>query len=48
VLNAYSIKTLQESTINLPISNYSDLRIEKSRLYLLHNDNLSVYQFPEN
>ena len=48
VLNAYSIKTLQESTINLPISNYSDLRIEKSRLYLLHNDSLSVYQFPEN
>jgi len=48
VLNAYSIKTLQESTINLPISNYTDLRIEKSRLYLLHNDSLSVYQFPEN
>jgi hypothetical protein len=48
VLNAYSIKTLQESTINLPINNYSDLRIEKSRLYLLHNDSLSVYQFPEN
>jgi hypothetical protein len=47
-LNAYSIKTLQESTISLPISNYIDLRIEKSRLYLLHNDSLSVYQFPEN
>lgn len=48
VLNAYSIKTLQESAIPLPISNYSDLRIEKSRLYLLHNDSLTVYQFPEN
>jgi hypothetical protein len=48
VLNAYSIKTLQESTIQLPISNYSDLRMEKSRLYLLHNDSLSVYKFPEN
>lgn len=46
LLQAYQLKTMQESELELPVSDYKDLRINQDRLFLLRNDSLSVYQFP--
>jgi hypothetical protein len=46
LLQAFQIKTLQESQLELPVKDYIDMRINQDRLYLLRNDSLSVYQFP--
>jgi len=46
-LNAFGLKTLQESTLELPVSDYIDIRISRNRLHILRADSLSVYEFPE-
>jgi len=46
MLQAFQLKTLQESQLELPVSDYTDLRINQDKLYLLRNDSLSVYRFP--
>lgn len=46
-LKSFGIRTLQEKSIPLPTKKKKNFRIEKDRLYLLGEDSLSVYIFPE-
>jgi hypothetical protein len=46
-LVAYGLKTLQESRLKLPVTDFIDMRIGQNRLHILGSDSLIVFEFPE-
>jgi len=46
-LKSFGIRTLQENSIPMPVRKIKNFRIEKDHLFLLREDSLSCYIFPE-